>query len=306
MLQSVLRMLWIPFPMLRTLFSCCAPPSSPDIVYMLRAMLRVCGEHVASLWRACCNQHPNIVLRTLFPCCEHLFPCCEHVFHVTPPSLLLWHSVHVASDVTSLWRVCWELVATMLRPPLNIRCKVDRQLRGRPIFSLRWTPDQKHYRKKYLYRIEFSQAISANAPVRLPSRASGEPVPRRWPLGQALERPQLLHLAHDAGVGVLVEIGPEGGRRHNSPLIVSLPSQLSRSYFHYSRRGKETRKYLTKQEMKQGNTQQTEDRRFGNCLRCSLLITVCPFHYKGFTIYRRPLSMVICLNYTFSVPDKRL
>jgi hypothetical protein len=33
---------------------------------------------------------------------------------------------------------------------------------------------------------------------------------------------------------------------------------------------------------------------------------VCPFHYKGFTIYRRPLGMIICLNYTFSVPDKRL
>jgi hypothetical protein len=27
---------------------------------------------------------------------------------------------------------------------------------------------------------------------------------------------------------------------------------------------------------------------------------------KGFTIYRRPLGMIICLNYTFSVPDKRL
>jgi hypothetical protein len=105
---------------------------------------------------------------------------------------------------------------------------------------------------------------------------------------------------------VLVEVGPEGGRRHNSPLIVSLPSRLSQSYFHYSRRGKETRKYLTKQEMKQGNTQQTEDRRFGNCLRCSLFITVCSFHYKGFTIYRSPLGMVICLNYTFSVPDKQL
>jgi hypothetical protein len=44
---------------------------------------------------------------------------------------------------------------------------------------------------------------------------------------------------------VLVEIGPEGGRRHNSPLIVTLPPLLSRGYFHYSRRGKETRKYLT-------------------------------------------------------------
>jgi hypothetical protein len=36
---------------------------------------------------------------------------------------------------------------------------------------------------------------------------------------------------------VLVEIGPEGGRRHNSPLIVSLPSLLPRSYSHYSIRG---------------------------------------------------------------------
>jgi hypothetical protein len=53
---------------------------------------------------------------------------------------------------------------------------------------------------------------------------------------------------------VLVEIEPEGGRRHNSPLIVSLPSLLPRSYFHYSRRGKEMRKYLTEKEMKQGNT----------------------------------------------------
>jgi hypothetical protein len=53
---------------------------------------------------------------------------------------------------------------------------------------------------------------------------------------------------------VLVEIGPEGGLRHNSPLIVSLPSLLPRSYFYYSRRGKGMRKYLTEQEMKQVNT----------------------------------------------------
>jgi hypothetical protein len=33
---------------------------------------------------------------------------------------------------------------------------------------------------------------------------------------------------------------------------------------------------------------------------------VCSFHYKGFTIYRRPLGMIIYLNYTFSVPDKWL
>jgi hypothetical protein len=105
---------------------------------------------------------------------------------------------------------------------------------------------------------------------------------------------------------LLVEIGPEGGRRHNSPRNASLPSLLSRSYFRYSRRGKEMRKYLTEQEMQQGNTWQTEDRKTSSSLRCSLLITVYPFHYKGFTIYRSPLGMVICLNYTFFVPDKRL
>jgi hypothetical protein len=65
-------------------------------------------------------------------------------------------------------------------------------------------------------------------------------------------------------------------------------------------------KLLTAQEMKQGSTQQTEDRKTSGSLWCSLLITVCSFHYKEFTIYRRPLGMVICLNYTFSVLDKRL
>jgi hypothetical protein len=105
------------FPCSEYLFPCCEhffhvapPPSSLDIVYMLRVMLRVCGEHVASLWQACCDQHPNIVLRTLFPCCEQLFPCCA-------PSLLPRHSVHIASDVTSLWRACYD------HHP-NIRCKV--------------------------------------------------------------------------------------------------------------------------------------------------------------------------------------
>jgi hypothetical protein len=75
------------------------PPSSPDIVYMLQVMLWVCCEHVTSLWRECCDQHPNIMLRTLF-----------HVANTFPQ-----HSVHVASDATSLWQACCELVASMLR-----------------------------------------------------------------------------------------------------------------------------------------------------------------------------------------------
>jgi hypothetical protein len=55
-------------------------------------------------------------------------------------------------------------------------------------------------------------------------------------------------------VEVLVEIGSECGRQHNCPLIVTLPLLLPRGYFHYSRRGKKTRKYLTEQEMQQGNS----------------------------------------------------
>jgi hypothetical protein len=48
------------FPCCEHFFHVAPPPSSPDIVYILRVMLRACGEHVASLWRACCDHHPNI------------------------------------------------------------------------------------------------------------------------------------------------------------------------------------------------------------------------------------------------------
>jgi hypothetical protein len=139
MLRSVLRMLRTPFLMLRTHFSCCEhffnvantfshvantfspccehffhvapPPSSPDIVYMLRVMLRVCGEHVASLWRACCDQHPNIVLRTLFPYCEQLFPCCEHFFQVSPPP----SSPNIVYILRAMLRACGEHVAITIQ-----------------------------------------------------------------------------------------------------------------------------------------------------------------------------------------------
>jgi hypothetical protein len=111
------------------------------------------------------------------------------------------------------------------------------------------------------------------------------------------------------GTHLVFHVGGNRARRWTptqQPLIVTLPPLLSRSYFHYSRQGKEMRKYLTEQKMQQGNTWQTEDRKTSSSLRYYLLITVCPFHFKGFTIYRSPLGMVICLNYTFSVPDKRL
>jgi hypothetical protein len=57
---NTFSMLRTPFPMLRRLFPCCAPSLLPHIVYILRAMLRAYGEHVASLWQACCDHHPNI------------------------------------------------------------------------------------------------------------------------------------------------------------------------------------------------------------------------------------------------------
>jgi hypothetical protein len=40
-----------------------------------------------------------------------------NTFFMLRPSLLPWHSVHVASDVASLWWACCELVVSMLRPP---------------------------------------------------------------------------------------------------------------------------------------------------------------------------------------------
>jgi hypothetical protein len=106
-------------------------------------MLRVCGEHVSSLWRACCDPHPNIVLRTLFSCCEQLFPCCEHLFHVAPPP----SSPDIVYILRAMLRACGEHVASLWRACCdhhpNIRCKVGERL-GR--FSPRRTYDREHYR----------------------------------------------------------------------------------------------------------------------------------------------------------------
>jgi hypothetical protein len=54
------------------------------------------------------------------------------------------------------------------------------------------------------------------------------------------------------------------------------------------------------------NTQKTESQELNWSLGSSLLINVCLFDYKGATIYRRPLGMIIYPNCTFSVLDKRL
>jgi hypothetical protein len=80
---------------------------------------------------------------------------------------------------------------------------------------------------------------------------------RRLPIGSS---PCGLGIFHEVGAKLLVGIGPEGGRRHNSPLNVTILPLSSRGYSYYSRRRKETREYLTELEMQQGNTLQTEDR----------------------------------------------
>jgi hypothetical protein len=90
---------------------------------------------------------------------------------------------------------------------------------------------------------------------RVPVLAEGL-TPEPWwlrllPIGSS---PCSLGIFHEVGAKLLVGIGPEGGRRHNSPLIVTLPPLSFRGYSHYSRRGKETRKYLAEQELQQGNT----------------------------------------------------
>jgi hypothetical protein len=84
-------MLWIPFPMLRTLFPCCAPSLLPwhsvHVTSDVTSLWRTCCELVASMWRPTSKHsvaNTFSMLRTLFPCCEQLFPCCEHFFHVAP------------------------------------------------------------------------------------------------------------------------------------------------------------------------------------------------------------------------------
>jgi hypothetical protein len=118
---------------------------------------------------------------------------------------------------------------------------------------------------------------------------------RRLPNGSL---PCGLGFFHEVGAKLLVGIGPEGWTLTQQPpeLSPSL-SLLSRDCYFYLREEGKCRNLTT----------QHRNKEILSCrLRCSLLITVCLFHYKGFTIYRRPLGIVICLNYTFSVPDKRL
>jgi hypothetical protein len=105
---------------------------------------------------------------------------------------------------------------------------------------------------------------------------------------------------------VLVEIGPEGGRRHNNPLssLTPLACYQEGCYFYLCTEGR-CRNLITRNGNKEILSRPRTERTavaFGTLfsLQCVRFIT------KGFAIYRRPLGIVICLNYTFSVPDKRL
>jgi hypothetical protein len=79
------------------------------------------------------------------------------------------------------------------------------------------------------------------------------------------------------------------------PLLIQLLLSSKYSYFGYFYYERET-KHLGKPKAKKTSWS----------LWSSLLISVCPFYYKGVTIYRRPPGMIIHLNYTFFVPDNRL
>jgi hypothetical protein len=123
---------------------------------------------------------------------------------------------------------------------------------------------------------------------------------------------------------VLVEIGPEGGRRHNSPLIFPLPFEGRRPEAPPWKRAKKLWScynlrsptdttlplfltlLLLLSQNKKGNKETLSKPKAERLVGAfgALFSLLCPFHYKGFTIYRRPLGMIIYLNYTFSVPDK--
>jgi hypothetical protein len=118
----------------------------------------------------------------------------------------------------------------------------------------------------------------------------------------------------------LVEIGSEGGLRHNSPLkrvallrrgygrgplrrrteLATKTSPLAKlansmlplNYFYF---------YLCYFALGKNKMPKLKVLRSNWSLRSSLFINTCPFSYKGTSIYRRSHP-----NYTFSIPDKRL
>jgi hypothetical protein len=109
----------------------------------------------------------------------------------------------------------------------------------------------------------------------------------------------------------VAEAPPSEGLTAEASLSVpttTTSSMLLNRYFYREKEMKHLRKpKAEKPAGKRDETlKETESRETSSSLRSSLLIKVCPLHYKGVTIYRRPLGMIIYLNYTFSVPDKRL
>jgi hypothetical protein len=93
--------------------------------------------------------------------------------------------------------------------------------------------------------------------------------------------PDQTHHHSTRQAALLVEIGPEGRAPTQQPpeLTPYLRPFLRGSYF-YVYLGEERKRRNLRRRNKE-NTLQTEDRRTGKGLRCSLLITGYPFHYKG-------------------------
>jgi hypothetical protein len=105
-----------------------------------------------------------------------------------------------------------------------------------------------------------------------------------------------------------VEIEPEGGRRHNSPLKV-LPPPKGKAAEGPPRRKAEKLSYLLqlfllrKRNEALRKTESQENKSEPSELSSHSSVSVL---LKGVTIYRRPPGIIIQLNYTFSVPDNRL
>jgi hypothetical protein len=91
-------------------------------------MLRVCGEHVASLWR-----HVATNIQTSY--CEHFFHVANNFPHVANTFSMLRpspSSPDILYMLRAMLRACGEHVATTIQ---TSNARFDGQLGGRPIFS---------------------------------------------------------------------------------------------------------------------------------------------------------------------------
>jgi hypothetical protein len=93
------------------------------------------------------------------------------------------------------------------------------------------------------------------------SRVSTKQAFAEYPLRHSMDLVELGARSMDLVDLEFLELRCLAGKKWSGAVFVDLELRgalpntplLSRSYFYYSRQGKEIRKYLTKQEMKQGN-----------------------------------------------------